>query len=88
MTCLYPTADLAPFRELLDRYPGKKLYGKIDGWIPNHGGLNQMPLPRPADCAEQVKAYSRAGANGVFFYQSEQILIDPFLERFVRSLKA
>ena len=88
MTCLYPTVDLAPFRELLDRYPGKKLYGKIDGWIPNHGGLNQMPLPRPADCAAQVRDYSRAGADGVFFYQSEQILIDPFLERFVRSLKA
>ena len=88
MTCLYPTVDLAPFRELLDRYHGKKLYGKIDGWIPNHGGLNQMPLPRPADCAAQVRDYSRAGADGVFFYQSEQILIDPFLERFVRSLKA
>lgn len=85
---LYPVVDLAPYRKLLDRYPGKKLYGKIDGWLPNHTGLNQSPLPRPADCAELVKAYSGAGADGVFFYQSEQILIDPFLTGFVKSLKA
>ena len=84
---LYPIVDLKPYRELLDRYPGKKLYGKIDGWLPNHTGLNQAPLPRPGDCAELVKAYRDAGADGVFFYQSEQILIDPFLSRFVRSLK-
>ena len=85
---LYPVVDLAPYRKLLDRYPGKKLYGKIDGWLPNHTGLNQSPLPRPADCAKLVKAYSTAGADGVFFYQSEQILIDPFLSKFVKSLKA
>ncbi len=88
MICVYPTVDLTPYRRLLDRYPGKKLYGKIDGWLPNHTGLNQSPLPRPSDCAELVKAYSGAGADGVFFYQSEQILIDPFLTRFVQSLKA
>ena len=88
MICVYPTVDLTPYRRLLDRYPGKKLYGKIDGWLPNHTGLNQSPLPRPSDCAERVKAYSSAGADGVFFYQSEQILIDPFLTRFVQSLKA
>ena len=58
------------------------------GWLPNHTGLNQSPLPRPADCAELTKAYSGAGADGVFFYQSEQILIDPFLTRFVQRLKA
>ena len=88
LMCLYPIVDLAPYRELLDRYPGrKKLYGKIDGWLPNHTGLNQSPLPRPADCAELVKSYLGAGADGVFFYQSEQILIDPFLSNFVRSLK-
>ena len=84
---LYPVVDLAPYRELLDRRPRKKLYGKIDGWTDNHTGLNQRPLPRPAECARAAENYFSKGADGIYFYQSEYILVDPFLRRFVRSLK-
>ena len=87
LCCFYPEFDLTPYRKLLDCYPRKKLYGKLDGWLPNHTGLNQSPLPRPADCAKLLKAFSQAGADGAFFYQSEQILLDPFLYQFVKSLK-
>ena len=84
---LYPVVDLAPYREMLDRYPGKKLYGKIDGWTWNYTGLNQKLLPRPAECARAAEDYFAKGADGIYFYQSEAILIDPFLRKFVRSLK-
>ena len=84
---LYPFTDLTPYRRMLDRFPGRKLYGKIDGWTVNHTGLNQGKLPRPAECAELAESYFKAGADGIYFYQSEGILIDPFLRRFVRSLK-
>ena len=84
---LYPVVDLAPYRKLLDRRPGKKLYGKIDGWTVNHTGLGQKPCPRPAECARAATDFFAKGADGLYFYQSEYILVDPFLRNFVRSLK-
>ena len=82
---LYPVADLSPYRALLNPLPGKKLYGKIDGWTLNHGGAE--PCPRPAECNSAAADYFANGADGLYFYQSEYILVDPFLRRFVRSLK-
>ncbi len=87
MMCNDPEISLIPYRRLLARYPGKKLYGTIDGWNANHSGLNQAPLPRPADCVRLAERYDREQADGIYFYQSEQILVNPFLWRFVKSLK-
>jgi len=84
---LYPVVDLAPYRALLDRASGKKLYGKIDGWTDNHTGLGQKPLPRPAECARAATDFFDKGADGLYFYQSEFILGDLFLRNFVHSLK-
>jgi len=84
---LYPVVDLAPWRALLDRYSGGKLYGKIDGWTLNHTGAGQKMFPRPAECARAAADYFAKGADGLYFYQSEFILADPFMRNFVLSLK-
>lgn len=88
LNTLSPVIDLKPFRALLDQYPGKKLYGKIDGWMANYGGFNSLRQPVPSDCDYLARFYSEAGADGLFFYQSEQVIIDPFVCRYVKSLKA
>ena len=84
----YPAVDIKPYRMLAQQY-GKqlKIYGKLDGWLANNTGLNQAPMPRPADYEKLSRNYSLQGADGVYFYQSEQILSDPFLNRFVESMK-
>lgn len=82
---LYPRVDLAPYRALLDRHRGKKLYGKIDGWTLNYGG--GRPIVRPTECAQAATDYFAKGADGLYFYQSEFILSSPFLRNFVRSLR-
>ena len=86
MMSIYPALDLAPYIELAERY-GKTVYGMIDGWGLSTAGMNTSILPRPAECEALAERYIGQGAQGIYFYQSEQILSNPFLRRFVKSLK-
>jgi hypothetical protein len=83
---LYPKINVAPYVELASRY-GKKVYGTLDGWGLSHTGMNTSLIARPAEMLEQSEAYIAQGADGLYFYQSEQILSNPFLRRFLKSLK-
>ncbi len=87
LMCIYPAVDLAPWIELAERY-GKTVYGMIDGWGLSSAGMNTSILPRPAECEALASHYIGQGARGLYFYQSEQILSNPFLRRFVKSLKS
>ncbi|MFA6929578.1 MAG: hypothetical protein WCT05_04570 [Lentisphaeria bacterium] len=86
MMCIYPQVNLTPYIELAKRY-GKTVYGMIDGWGLSNAGMNTSILPRPAECEALATHYIGQGAQGLYFYQSEQILSNPFLRRFVKSLK-
>lgn len=84
---LYPQINVRPYVELAARY-GKKVYGTLDGWGLSHTEMNTSLIARPAEMLEQAEAYITQGANGLYFYQSEQILSNPFLRRLVKSLKS
>ena len=81
-----PQTNLTPYVELVHKYPGKKVFGKIDGWGSNFGGLNGSPLPTPERVETMSRNYLAMGADGIYFYQSEQILGDHFLRKYIKTL--
>jgi hypothetical protein len=84
LMCTQPPVDLTEYVALAKRYSAT-IYGAIDGWTLNYTSL--APLPRPAEMAALAQHYIKQGATGIFFYQSEQILSNIFLRRFVSTLK-
>jgi hypothetical protein len=86
MMCIHPPVNLTPYIQLAERW-GKTVYGMIDGWGLSNAGMNTSVLPRPAECEILAERYINQGAKGLYFYQSEQILSNPFMRRFVKSLK-
>ncbi len=86
LMCIHPPVNLVPYIQLAARW-GKTVYGMIDGWGLSSAGMNTSILPRPEECETLAVHYIGQGAKGLYFYQSEQILSNPFLRRFVKSLK-
>ena len=85
LMCLYPEVNLRPYLELAHRY-GKKVYALLDGWGYSYSGMNTQIQPRPNEYRRLAETYLNQGADGIYFYQSEQILSNPFLKRVVREL--
>lgn len=80
---LYPIMDISNYVKLADKY-GKKVHGCLDGWIKRQALI--APLPRPEDYRKAGQHYLNQGATALFFYQSSQILRNPYLRNFIRSL--
>lgn len=86
LMCLYPEVNLRPYIELAHRR-GKKVYALLDGWGCSYSGMNTQILPRPDEFRKLAETYLAQGADGIYFYQSEQILSSPFMKRVVRELQ-
>ena len=48
--------------------------------------MNTQIQPRPDEYRRLAETYLNQGAGGIYFYQSEQILSNPFLKRVIREL--
>jgi hypothetical protein len=83
---VFPIVNIAEYVKLGKRY-NKKVYGCLDGWSWTYTDVNQGLIPRPKDFEEAASSYIGQDADGLFFYQSEQILKNVFSRRFVQSLK-
>jgi hypothetical protein len=86
MMSIYPPVNIKPFVRLARKY-GKKIHGLLDAWSRNYSGYGQILLTRPAEYAALADFYLAQGAQGLYFYQSEGILANPFHRQFVKSLK-
>jgi len=70
-----PFFSLAPYR--IFQASGCAVYGRIDGWKENLEGNGATALS-PRDIREDVARFFREGADGVFVYQADAHLANPF----------
>jgi hypothetical protein len=70
-----PFFSLKPYLEWKDL--GCRIYGRIDGWKENIHGNNSTPL-NPGDVKKDIRRYLKEGADGIFVYQADTHLADPF----------
>jgi hypothetical protein len=83
LTSCHPAMNLVPYIKLA-RCFDKKTYAGIDTWSRRH---ETLPLIiAPDELITLSNGYRRQGVDGVFFYQSEQIIENLFLRRAVRNL--
>jgi hypothetical protein len=80
---IHPKMNIVNHVELAKKY-GKKIYACLDGWSFCHN-MEINNIPRPEELEELAVDYFEQGADGLFFYQSEQILWNPFLRRFIKN---
>lgn len=85
--CIYPVIDIAEYVRLANRY-GKRIYCCFDGWSYNYSQVGYNKIPNPFEFEQLGDYYMGQGADGIFFYQSEQLLGNIFLRRFLETLAA
>ena len=70
-----PSFSLKPYLRWKDY--GCRIYGRIDGWKENLWG-NVSTALNPKDIREDIERYLREGADGIFVYQADAHLCNPF----------
>lgn len=70
-----PSFSLAPYAAFKEC--GCRVYGRIDGWKENLEGNGATSL-LPRDVREDVARFFREGADGIFVYQADAHLANPF----------
>jgi hypothetical protein len=76
-----PLVSLAPYVAFQEC--GCRVYGRIDGWKENLEG-NAATALLPSDIREEASRFFREGADGLYVYQADAHLANPFTRRAFR----